>query len=361
MYAMKYMHAKGALYDGILERVSTFSYPSGLTDRGTYILKDEYYDQVTPWFWHYTRNERNSMIELLSKRNRVKGTGDIKIGNLHDFKSHGLIFPDYPQLVPGNAFASIRESIVSSQSFVKIMWISIFNVTREQANDKILPIRNESILIRCLHFIIIGIQASNAFLVSMSTLSVGSLQKHSTILQLLLDLLSRGQEEFLIGVVPLLKFILLQLENQKVSNVSSIIEPWKEAMVAKKTSSLEKDDSAKRRKEEAKARMAKIKAGFVKTQTSFVETHDLDPDVSPLDGKHSSDWRYPSGNCVICSEDVDENSALYATMGFLQTSSLEPSSSGTHASSCGHLIHASCFAVYWNDLLTVCTQINFNN
>jgi hypothetical protein len=297
------------------------------------------------------------MIEFLSMRNKIQSVDCSK--RLWDLESHGLVFPIYPKkLGPGNPFAYLRNSIVSSQSFVKILWISIFNVTRTQIDD-ILPVRNESILIRCLHLIIISMQSSSDFVALVLTLGV-SLSRESVfatsrekegynLLQLLLDLLSRGHEEFLVGVVPLLKFILNQY-----TGLSSIIDPWREAMIAK-TTSLEKEDTAKRRKKDAKARMAKIKSGFVKTQSLFVDNNQLDPTLSaPSDENQSSNWRYPTGNCVICSEELGENSALYGSMAFLQAGDIERGFAGVHVGSCGHLIHSRCFKVYWTDLVTVC-------
>jgi hypothetical protein len=38
MYALKYLHEKGPLYDAVLEKISVFKYPTGLSDKGVYVL-----------------------------------------------------------------------------------------------------------------------------------------------------------------------------------------------------------------------------------------------------------------------------------------------------------------------------------
>lgn len=323
--------------------------------------KDEYYEGISPWHWHFTRNERNTMCEILDGRNRVAPSTAKRIW---DFEGHGIVPTAYPRLRAGNVYAGMRTKIVSSQTFLNIVWISIYNVSRAQIDDT-LPIRNESVLIRCLHLIIIAMQSSsNEFVTAMSrdavrlgkeSLYVGKKEVEGySILELLLDLLKRGQEEFLVGVVPLLKCILFTLEGEGMASVSAIIDPWRADMISK-TSLSQKEDTAKRRKKEAKERMAKIKLGFATTQSAFVDKHALDTSLSAgSEEKSSVDWRYPTGNCVICTEECDENGAVYATMGILQKASIEKNlSGGIHASSCGHLIHGACFDIYWMDLLKV--------
>ena len=59
--------SENAKFDQILSEVAKFKAPDGLNDHGVYELKPEYYKDVDPHFWHYTRNNREDVESALQK------------------------------------------------------------------------------------------------------------------------------------------------------------------------------------------------------------------------------------------------------------------------------------------------------
>lgn len=57
-------------FDRCLSQVSHFRPPDGTTDIGIFDLKEECYDEVEPYFYHYTRNQREKAEEILSEKRR---------------------------------------------------------------------------------------------------------------------------------------------------------------------------------------------------------------------------------------------------------------------------------------------------
>ncbi|CAB10108.1 ubiquitin-protein ligase E3 (UBR family) Ubr11 [Schizosaccharomyces pombe] len=55
-------------FDKIREEVTSYKAPDGLHDFGVYSLKDEYYDLVDPYYFHYNKNEREESDTILKKR-----------------------------------------------------------------------------------------------------------------------------------------------------------------------------------------------------------------------------------------------------------------------------------------------------
>ncbi|KAJ3209743.1 hypothetical protein HDU67_005962 [Dinochytrium kinnereticum] len=54
--------------DEILPTVATFRFPDGTGDTGMYVLRDEMFEEVDAWYWHYTPTCRAGMDGILNKR-----------------------------------------------------------------------------------------------------------------------------------------------------------------------------------------------------------------------------------------------------------------------------------------------------
>ncbi|KAJ2908984.1 E3 ubiquitin-protein ligase ubr1, partial [Coemansia aciculifera] len=55
-------------FDNLLQQMADFRGPVSVMDFGLYELKDEYLDEVDPYFIHYSRNQREEVEELLKER-----------------------------------------------------------------------------------------------------------------------------------------------------------------------------------------------------------------------------------------------------------------------------------------------------
>ena len=55
-------------FDHVLREVTKFRPPESVMDTGIYELKDECFDEVNPFFFHYTRNKREEVEAILKAR-----------------------------------------------------------------------------------------------------------------------------------------------------------------------------------------------------------------------------------------------------------------------------------------------------
>jgi E3 ubiquitin-protein ligase UBR1 len=57
-------------FEAVLSEVARFRAPDGTADAGAYELRDEVFDEVDPFFYHYTRNRREDVERILLARLR---------------------------------------------------------------------------------------------------------------------------------------------------------------------------------------------------------------------------------------------------------------------------------------------------
>ena len=55
-------------FELILKSMTVFKAPKGSNDFGVYYLKDEYLDDVTPYYCHYTANVKDEAIKFVKER-----------------------------------------------------------------------------------------------------------------------------------------------------------------------------------------------------------------------------------------------------------------------------------------------------
>ncbi|KAJ2113205.1 E3 ubiquitin-protein ligase ubr1, partial [Coemansia sp. RSA 788] len=60
--------AENTEFDNLLQKMADYRGPTGIMDFGQYELKDEFLDEVDPYFIHYARNQREEVEEVLRER-----------------------------------------------------------------------------------------------------------------------------------------------------------------------------------------------------------------------------------------------------------------------------------------------------
>jgi E3 ubiquitin-protein ligase UBR1 len=69
--------------DEWLSELATFKFPENLAEKGVYELKDEFYDEVDPWYYKFTRTQREDMENiLLSRLSKKRGSMGIPKGGI---------------------------------------------------------------------------------------------------------------------------------------------------------------------------------------------------------------------------------------------------------------------------------------
>jgi hypothetical protein len=131
-------------FERVLKEVATFKAPESTSDSGVYELKDEAFDDVNPFFYHYTRNKREEVETILRNRLR-KRTG----------VADPVIIPK-PFGVTSGPF-SIIPSTFESDALLQVMFYGPYNILVLTYSSGSAPPSAEAILDQVLHLIMLAI------------------------------------------------------------------------------------------------------------------------------------------------------------------------------------------------------------
>ncbi|KAI9271943.1 hypothetical protein BDA99DRAFT_501414 [Phascolomyces articulosus] len=357
-------------FDHLLSKLGQFKPPVGVNDTGSYSLKDEYYDEIDPYFYHYSRNNREEAIDMLNKR--WKDAHPSK--EPHQF----FLLPKCTKITNG-AFRYLGD-FLHSTVFTQMMAYVFWNV-RMSDNHK-----SDTNLEQALYLILLALtdennrQCNNSHMTLDPETNVDgngdedeegddgtklggfyrfvcdhyfafTSDDHSQDLSLF-DIMSifRDDDKYQ-ELHAQLDWIFEQLVSHGPGRTRRKVQKWKEGKALK----MEGEDGAsmkssiselEAKKLAAKERQKKIMAQFAQAQSQFIEQNeglydeDEDEDNALLnnnkketdandthdtpqnDGSVSRLCAYPTGTCIVCQEEVSDKSAPYGMLAFIQTSNI---------------------------------------
>ncbi|KAJ7461265.1 hypothetical protein B0H11DRAFT_2285848 [Mycena galericulata] len=131
-------------FERVLAEVANFKAPEALADLGTYELKDAAFDEVNPFFYHYTRNKREEVETILMNRLRKK-TG----------VAEPVIVPQ-PVNITHGPFAII-PSCFESEALLQVLFYALYNILVLTDASGSAPPSAEAILDQALHLIMLAL------------------------------------------------------------------------------------------------------------------------------------------------------------------------------------------------------------
>ncbi|CAG8513156.1 17357_t:CDS:2, partial [Dentiscutata heterogama] len=346
------------LFDDILKQISHYRAPDTLTDHGLYELNDQYFDEVDPYFIHYSRNNREEAEEAL--KNRMKKKMDS-----FEKQSTPLIVP---KLIPITSGPYIRlGNMLHARLLNQIIFYSLWHVKNEE------KIKSDTLIDEALHLIILALSDENNDIIRENKrkgkqkaidtpipvdvdegipgfmyyatfdcfceANASAMETHGTsLLDLLLQFSceqsfkeSHHKIEFIIN-----KFEQLGSDTAKMT----ITKHYEKIRLESQSKTGEEDGLSEfeRKKQAAKERQKKIMEQFAIAQKSFIDKHEelyendeMDQDWETpstedrlqVDTIKSSEtlWSYPTGTCIVCQEETNASS-LYGILGLVQPSKL---------------------------------------
>ncbi|KAI9244727.1 hypothetical protein BY458DRAFT_560944 [Sporodiniella umbellata] len=400
-------------FDRILLKVAKFRKPEGVSDHGLYQLKEEYFDQVDTYFWHYSRNNREEADSILKGRWKRK----YPEAKEEDF----FVLPKTTKIQEG-PFKHIGQ-LMHSALFVQMLTYAIWNI-RIGDNHK-----SDTILDQTLYLILLAVMdennnasptagffdyvCSHRFKVTHKEQEVETTQEVSLfdVMALLYD------DENFSEIKSRLDWTFGAFANKGSAYTQQVLQEWnlkQEKAKLEHTQKKEQVGSAlselEKKKLAAKERQLKIMAQIAKDQALFMEQNEdlyeeeetvaidpenlgRDPDAV-LDKNTRGFCAYPTGTCIVCQEDVNERSLAYGILGLIQTSNIlretpmdddtfandiyqmgpsldtdwkdqqclpdnasgipgfpaQSHKTGLYSSTCGHLMHIKCFEVYCSSI-----------
>ncbi|KAJ8593596.1 hypothetical protein M405DRAFT_731193 [Rhizopogon salebrosus TDB-379] len=357
-------------FERVLKDVSHFRAPESTSDTGVYELKDEAYDEVDPFTFHYTRNKREEVEVILKNRLRKKtGVED------------PVIVPK-PLTITSGPF-SILPSVLESEALLQVMFYSIYNVIALTNSAGTAPPSAEAILDQTFQLIMLALVERPSVFSYVSVIKPFEEDKK------LVDIIcAMEHDEKYKPFKSRVDWVLTEISK----HVPEGVQP------PRKIVSAPAPDGEGAKKRAAKARQQAIMAQMKAQQENFSlnfedEDEDNDQDVGEDLNELSS-----FGTCIVCQEDLNDAKA-FGTLGLVQPSRLlrkHPDSHsqylnelmtmsqsldrtsprnttfppanaeefdtvsppnfdgfpalytrfGLHASVCGHMMHLDCFQVY---------------
>ncbi|KAI8141720.1 hypothetical protein BJV82DRAFT_645135 [Fennellomyces sp. T-0311] len=336
-------------FDHLLSELGQFKAPTGVNDTGTYSLKEEYFRHVDPYFYHYSRNNREEAIDMLKKR--------WKQANPSTDANNFFLLPTCTKIASG-AFRYLGD-FLHCTVFTQMMAYVFWNVRRNDNH------KSDTNLEQALHLILVALTDENNRTSSIETSDDDDPERggfyryvcdnyfafagddHTQDLSLF-DIMSifRDDEDYK-ELHTQLDWIFEQLLTRGPGRTRRKVQKWKDS----KTKT-ESEESAEKygiseqqaKKLAAKERQMKIMAQFAQAQSQFIELNedlydeeDEDEDEQATkkekeevaaddtpqdDGKISRLCTYPTGTCIVCQEEVSEKSAPYGLLALIQTSNI---------------------------------------
>ncbi len=385
-------------FERVLGQVSSFRAPDGITDLGIFELRDDAYDEVRPYFMHYTRNQREKAEEVLIERHKKRG------GKEEAATYWAASRPDLDNTGP---YPTDRmHAVLLTNAFVEILYTTLLNCQKGETEQ--IP---ESLLESTLHLVSVGLSIKEAeFAKKMLHVSLPSREiANSSLFAVLCKIES---DDRLKSVKPKVSWLLERasklVQNANVPDdlvrLNAIFQELGKAPMASEEQSSDKARLEAKRAA-AKARQAAIMQKFSAQQKDLLKSFGEDgDDDEELDDsmEHSTEEenvRARFGACILCQDGLDPSkpfgmlahvqpSRVMRTMpcgdadaiaqavstpltldrgagnsggrqrGVHASSSAEEAGRpagafppafnkpGLHTTTCGHMMHAACFWEY---------------
>ncbi|KAK8206830.1 E3 ubiquitin-protein ligase ubr1 [Zalaria obscura] len=319
-------------FDEVLESMTSFRAPEGLNDSGTFELKPEFIEMIDPYFAYYSRNQREE-ADNIYRAYMAKKTGKPEADIVYE--------PQLPTITSG-LFSGLAL-FTQTPLFVQVLCRSfVFSLSQLEGTGGIPATRVETFLQVVLHLVLLATLEDKStvpefkwstpgFIALATTPPVHRAEApNATLFSLLHKVLVTEQ---FAACSPKIRLIMKRMEERRPEEVQAAKQAIGASPARNETDSpapLSAEDREKRKKA-ALERQAKVMAQFKQQQNSFMENQGIDwgEDLSEEDfddaaedqGQFRKIWQYPSGSCMLCQEETNDD-RLYGTFAFISQSKI---------------------------------------
>jgi E3 ubiquitin-protein ligase UBR1 len=321
----------------ILDEMTTFKPPEGLSDVGSFELKEQYLEDVDPYISHYTKNQREES-ENAYKAWLAKKTGR---------PAADIVFEPKLRPIESGTFSDL-SAFTRTGIFAQIIYYALLFPLKAQDFTPTVPVtRVEAFLQVVLHLVLIAILEDKTDEDEMSEDSLQSFvyialtsparsnflpdYPNSRTIAAILEILSR-KEEFK-ACHPKITLVLKRMKQKRPRNFDTAFArlgvPVDRISTASPANSTVLEDREKK-KQAAMDRQAKVMAQFQQQQKNFLanqgdidwgEDGASDVDIEDESENHKTYWQYPTGTCILCQEETKDG-RLYGTFALITPSTV---------------------------------------
>ncbi|KAF7982421.1 hypothetical protein HWV62_28541 [Athelia sp. TMB] len=279
-------------FERVLKEVANFKAPESISDIGTYELKDEMYDEVNPFFYHYTRNKREEVEIVL--RNRLKKKSGI---------TDPVIVPK-PMGIETGPFATLAAAF-ESEALLQVIFYSIYNVLILTSSSGAAPPSAEAILDQSLHLIMLALVERPMIFSQLA--AIKSFEENKNLLDIICTLEHHDKYKTYNARV---QWILTQMEDY----ISGDVQSRRRVLESDRVKTPDPADAKKRA---AKARQDAILEKMKAQQRDFAINFDDEDDDDDMD--ETMEEHISFGTCIVCQEDLN-GSRNFGGLGLVQPS-----------------------------------------
>lgn len=319
-------------FPAVLSEMTRFRAPEGLSDSGTFELKEQYLDLIDPYLHQYNRNQREE-AETTYKSYVAKKTGK---------KASDIVYEPKLRPIPSGLFQDL-SAFTRTPLFTQIIYYLLGYGLRAAAVTPNIPAtRVETYIQFALQLLLVAVledkteehdwsqDAPDSFITSVLTKHANmGIPEHPTVLSVLKAI---QEKEIYKGCESKINLIMHRLkqrqQNSFIIAAAALNMPTDRMDTASPFGFPGVDKELK--KKQALERQAKVMAAFKEQQGKFMENQDFDwgeDDFSDLEDEtgglleQEKTLKYPSGTCILCQEDTDEH-RLYGTFAYVSESRL---------------------------------------
>jgi E3 ubiquitin-protein ligase UBR1 len=314
----------------VLSEMTRFRAPEGLSDSGTFELKEQYLELVDPYLHQYSRNQREE-AETTYKNYMAKKTGK---------QASDIVYEPKLRPISSGLFQNL-SAFTRTPLFIQIIYYLLGYGLRASAVTPNIPAtRVEAYIQFALQLLLVAIledkteehkwsqDAPDSFITSVLTKHANmGIPDHPTVLSVLKAL---QEKEAYKSCEPKINLILHRLKQRQQDSfiiaAAALNMPTDRMDTASPSSFAIQEKELK--KKQALDRQAKVMAAFKEQQGKFMANQDFDwgeDDFSDLEDEtgglveQEKTLQYPSGTCILCQEDTNEH-RLYGTFGYVSES-----------------------------------------
>ncbi|KAH7091221.1 hypothetical protein FB567DRAFT_518218 [Paraphoma chrysanthemicola] len=317
-------------FPAVLSEMTRFRAPEGLSDSGTFELKEQYLELVDPYLHQYNRNQREE-AETIYRNYIAKKTGK---------QASDIVYEPKLRSIPSGLFQNL-SAFTRTPLFTQIIYYLLGYGLRAEASTPTIPAtRVETYIQFALQLLLVAVledkseehgwsqDAPNSFATSVLTKHANmGIPGHPTVLSVLNAL---QEKEAFKACEPKINLILHRLKQRQQDSfiiaAAALNMPTDRMDTASPSGFALQEKELK--KKQAAERQAKVMQAFKEQQGQFLANQDFDwgeDDFSDLEDEtgglveQEKTLKYPSGTCILCQEDTDEQ-RLYGTFGYVSES-----------------------------------------
>jgi E3 ubiquitin-protein ligase UBR1 len=317
-------------FDTVLSEMTRFRAPEGLSDSGTFELKEQYLELVDPYLYQYNRNQREE-AETTYRNYMAKKTGK---------QASDIVYEPKLRSIPSGLFQNL-SAFTRTPLFTQVIYYLLgYGLRAATVTPNTPATRVEAYIQFALQLLLVAIledkteehewsqDAPESLITSVLTKQANmGIPEHPTVLSILRAL---QEKEIFKGCESKINLILHRLkqrqQNSFIIAAAALNMPTDRMDTASPSAFSVQEKELK--KKQALDRQAKVMAAFKEQQGKFMANQDFDwgeDDFSDLEDEtgglveQEKSLKYPSGTCILCQEDTDEH-RLYGTFGYVSES-----------------------------------------